>query len=444
MMFTHDINNTKQESILTTIQKLSLFLVFNLFLAGIACQSLQPVGWASLNGGTSGGEGGDTIRISAKSELLRVLNLPQKRIIVISDTLYFDGKRIDVTEGNLTIMGAGRNAVIRNGGFKLDADNMVIRNICFADYYKDGHWDGKGDAGADAISVYGKNIWIDHCELSHGFDGLLDISKEADYITVSWCKFFNHNKVMLIGSKDTDTMSRGHLRTTIHHCWFDGYSTFYDAADKKEYRLTQRMPRARFGDVHVFNNYYEQVADYGIAARFESDVVVENNYFRNLRDPHIIDDIGKGIEDPDLVASGNIYDNTRGAAATHGNAFNPSEFYTCVPDPAELIPAIVMNGAGIFDHPGNTPPVLLNDTVQIRWNEPAKIKPLENDRDVDGDQIRISAILNNPAGSTIVFPDFIDYIPRKDFTGHDTIEYQVIDFEGGTSVSRILINVKNE
>lgn len=441
-MFTSDINHIKQTSIPVNIQKLLLFLVFHLFMAGLT-RAQPPVGWASLNGCTTGGKGGDTIRISTKSELLNVLNLPQKRIIVIADTLFFDGGRIDVTEGNLTIQGAGESALIQNGGLKLDADNIIIRNISFADYYKDGHWDGKGDAGADAISVYGKNIWIDHCEFSHGFDGLVDISKEADYITVSWCKFFNHNKVMLIGSKDTDTISREHLRTTVHHCWFDGYSTFYDSVDMQECRLQQRMPRVRFGDVHVFNNYYEQVADYGVAARLESDVVVENNYFRNLHDPHIIDDVGKGIEDPDLVASGNIYDNTGGDKKINGKAFDPSLFYRYLPDPAEEIPAMVMNGAGKINRQGNTPPVVLSDTVQISENESVDIRPLNNDDDIEGDQLRITAVLNHPSGKVIVFPDFIRYSPEKNFAGDDTIDYQVIDFEGGISSSRIFIHVKN-
>jgi len=422
--------------------KLILFLVFHLFITGLS-RGQQLSGWASLNGGTSGGKGGDTIRISTKSELLNVLNLPHKRIIVIDDTLHFDGKRIDVTEGSLAILGAGNSALIQNGGFKLDADNIIIRNISFADYYVDGHWDGKGDAGADAISVYGKNIWIDHCEFSHGFDGLLDISKEADYITVSWCKFFNHNKVMLIGSKDTDTISRGHLRTTVHHCWFDGYSSFCDSVDMQEYRLQQRMPRVRFGDVHVFNNYYEQVADYGIAARFESDVVVENNYFRNLRDPHIIDDVGKGIEDPDLVASGNIYDNTGGDADVNGKAFNPSAFYTYLSDPANVIPALVMNGAGKLNRQFNNAPVALSDTVEITGYESVDIMPLRNDYDADGDQLRVSAILNHPHGKVIVLPDHIQYRPEKNFNGNDTIDYQIIDFVGGVSNSKIFIHVNN-
>jgi hypothetical protein len=58
---------------------------------------------------------------------------------------------------------------------------------------------------------------------------------------------------------------------------------------------------------------------------------------------------------------------------------------------------------------------------------------------MDGDKMRISAILNNPSGKTIIFPQFIKYVPDKDFTGNDLIEYQVISFEGGVSASKISI-----
>lgn len=441
-MSTSGISRSIQMPVQVSIPLLFTILVFPVLMTGLV-QAQTPIGWASLNGGTTGGKGGDTIIVSSKSELRDVLNLPQKRIILINNTLPFDGERLFINEGNLTVLGAGENAMIQNGGLALDADNIIIRNLSFADYYQDGHWDGKGNAGSDAISVYGKNIWIDHCEFSHGFDGLLDITREADFVTVSWCKFFNHNKVMLIGSRDTDTISREHLRTTIHHCWFDGCSTFYDSVDMKEYRLTQRMPRVRFGDVHVFNNYYEQVGDYGIAARFESDVAIENNYFRNLQDPHIINDIGKGIDDPDLVASGNIYDNTGGNAQVNGKAFNPSAFYSYILDPAIDIPALVMNNAGKFDRQENTPPVGLNDTLHIIRNETIKIKPLNNDYDTDGDELRISGILNYPSGKAVIYPEFIQYKPEEGFPVYDTIDYQIIDFEGGVSSSRIYIDVKN-
>ncbi|MEO3872445.1 hypothetical protein ABGB18_26835 [Nonomuraea sp. B12E4] len=55
-------------------------------------------------------------------------------------------------------------------------NNVMIRNIRFT------------NAEDDSISVTNKahHVWIDHNGLSTGYDGLLDIKRESDYVTVSW------------------------------------------------------------------------------------------------------------------------------------------------------------------------------------------------------------------------------------------------------------------
>jgi len=72
---------------------------------------------------------------------------------------------------------------------------------------------------------------------------LLDITNASDLVTVSWNRFRNHDKTMLIGSSDSASADRGKLRVTFHHNSFES--------------LGQRAPRVRFGQVHVFNNFYE-------------------------------------------------------------------------------------------------------------------------------------------------------------------------------------------
>jgi hypothetical protein len=262
---------------------------------------------------------------------------------------------------------------------------------------------------------------------------------QHDLITISWTRFRNHNKVMLIGSSDRDTICRGFLRVTVHHCWFDGMTSFYDDADKEYYNLTQRMPRVRFGDVHVYNNYYEGVSGYCVAARLESRVVVEKNYFRNLEDPHIIDDVGKGFRDPELVAPGNIYDHTRGKTETAGLAFNPSDHYTYVASDPSEIPALVMNDAGKINRAENTPPEAEDDTIYLTANQDYTFNPLENDRDTDNDSIRIAAILNRPKGEVQVLPGQIKYKPPAGGVPADTIRYQIIDYQGGADDAIILV-----
>ena len=101
-------------------------------------------------------------------------------------------------------------------------------------------------------------------------DGLLDITNASDFVTVSWNRFRNHDKVMLIGSSDSATADRGKLRVTLHHNLFDD--------------IGQRAPRVRFGQVHVYNNYYkiERLPTYGYSwgVGIESAIYAENNFFK--------------------------------------------------------------------------------------------------------------------------------------------------------------------
>jgi pectate lyase len=93
------------------------------------------------------------------------------------------------------------------------------------------------------------------------------------FVTVSWNVFKEHNKTSLVGHSDTHAADRGRLKMTYHHNWFQSDS---------------RLPRVRFGEVHVFNNFYDGVKTYGVASTMDAAVVVEANYFRNVRRPMLV------------------------------------------------------------------------------------------------------------------------------------------------------------
>ncbi|MBN2524602.1 MAG: hypothetical protein JXB24_15130 [Bacteroidales bacterium] len=428
-----------------TLRIFSMIFVFNCIAGSFLIAQIQPIGWASLNGSTIGGYGGDTVEVGNREEFLRALKTNGSRTILIIDTIELKfGERIPVIADNLSIMGKGDAAMIRFGGLKLYGNNIIVQNLSIGHSYTPGRWDGKGEPTTDALTIYGQNIWIDHCDLFRSHDGLLDFSSHkgvaADFVTVSWTRFSDHNKVMLIGSWDGDTICRGHFRITIHHCWFDGSSKFYDNVDNEFYRLKQRLPRVRYGDVHVFNNYYEDIDDYCIAARLESHVVVENNFFRNLNDAHFCEDTGKGIRDPELKAYGNCYENVKGKKESDGEAFNPAEFYDYTVDDPENIPAIVMNGAGKFNKKKNNPPIANNDTLVTIEKRNITIYPLLNDYDPDGDSIRISRIRSDVIKSYEVYPDRIQISPDDtNFQFPVRIEYRIIDFNGDTSNAEIYL-----
>jgi pectate lyase len=110
-------------------------------------------------------------------------------------------------------------------------------------------------------------------------DGELDITNASDLVTVSFNRFFDHDKVMLIGSSDSAAADRGKLRVTLHHNWFRNTG--------------QRTPRVRFGQVDIYNNYYDIGADPGFGyiwgAGIESAIFAENNFFSV--DPSITPDL---------------------------------------------------------------------------------------------------------------------------------------------------------
>jgi pectate lyase len=110
------------------------------------------------------------------------------------------------------------------------------------------------------------------------------------------------------------------------------------------------MPRTRFGQVHVFNNYYSSVGnDFCVGAGIESLVRLEGNFFAGVEDPHQFQDDSSGAQlfVPLTGANANFYGGATSLAApyeTGGDSFNPP--YTFPRDPGAAIPTIVEAGAG--------------------------------------------------------------------------------------------------
>ncbi|ELP63330.1 polysaccharide lyase family 1 protein [Streptomyces turgidiscabies] len=196
---------------------------------------------------------------------------------------------------NTTILGLGSGAVLKGASLQVrKADNVIVRNLelrdaydCFPVWQPNSGGLGDWKTAYDTIWLNGAtHVWVDHVTASdkgHSdadeptyfarnylrHDGLLDITNASDLVTVSWSRFADHDKAMLIGSGDTATGDRWKLRVTLHH---------------NEFRsLTQRAPRVRFGQVHVYNNRY--LIDHGDDYRYsigvstESAVYAENNAF---------------------------------------------------------------------------------------------------------------------------------------------------------------------
>jgi pectate lyase len=123
------------------------------------------------------------------------------------------------------------------------------------------------------------NIWIDHNELfssmaecagagDASFDGLIDLKKGADKVTVSYNYLHDHHKASLNGYSDSDTAVR-HI--TYHHNIFEN--------------IGSRAPLQRGGYSHLLNNYFTKVATSGANIRMSGYALIENNYFDTSKNP---------------------------------------------------------------------------------------------------------------------------------------------------------------
>jgi len=227
---------------------------------------------------------------------------PQERARVASAAAQSARIRMRIPT-NTTIVGLSADARIigawldiRPGSGNNNAvANVIVRNVtledvadCFPAWDPTDGSAGNWNSLYDAISVRNAtHVWIDHNtfrdrvtrderlptyfgRLYQVHDGHVDVTNASDYVTVSWNRILDHDKVMLIGSSDSATTSdRNRLRVTLHHNFIAG--------------VGQRVPRVRFGQVHVYNNFYkvQHLPNYGYSwgVGRESQIYAENNFF---------------------------------------------------------------------------------------------------------------------------------------------------------------------
>ena len=231
------------------------------------------VGWAAQAGGTTGGAGGTTVTVSTFADFRTQAQSAGAKTILVNGMI--SGSGMVEVAANKTIRGVGANSGF--SGTTLNIEDMAPANVIIQNL------NIRGVRGTDAIQIENAtHIWIDHNTLSSTiednpdfYDGMLDITHAADYITVSWNVIRNHWKTSLVGHSDGNSgEDRGHLRVTYHHNWFD--------------RTFERSPRVRFGEtVHVFNNYYSNInnntSSYAIASTMDAGLLVEGNVFENVQ-----------------------------------------------------------------------------------------------------------------------------------------------------------------
>ncbi|HRU15145.1 MAG TPA: LamG domain-containing protein [Anaerohalosphaeraceae bacterium] len=352
----------------------SLFVFVILLCPPSLALDAEPVGWAAIAGGTTGGQGGQIVTVTSKAEFISAVSGDTPRIVQVVGTIHGD-YNIPNVGSNKTIVGIGYDARIVGFSVKVtDVDNVIIRNLTF-----------QGAMPQDGlICRRATHVWIDHCTFLDAADGLCDITDQCDYVTVSWCRFYNtgrvnpHRFACLVGSTDNNPTDAGKLNVTWHHNWWGR-------------NIDQRMPRGRYGKNHVFNNYYSCTGNfYCIGGSWGFKALLENNYFDHvnnpMRDAGNIDVGSEGTYTVEIKSVGNIFDGCTGSKSTYGNTFVPPYTYTL--EPAGDIPSIVTEGAGST--------VLLGDPAL--WPTQATV-PSPADGEYNA---AVSSILTWHAGSTAV------------------------------------------
>lgn len=311
------------------------------------------VGFASLNGGTTGGEGGQEVTVVNLEQFKKYVSEKDAtpRIIYVKGTLEgAGGGEIVAIGSNKSIIGIGQSGKVSKVQFYLkNSKNIIIKNVFFT---MENSTLG-GDADCISIATTGsakcQNIWIDHCTFDNNlspianpsasvkdkYDGLLDIKKNSEYITISWCVFKNHYKGILVGYTATDTYDR---KITMHHNSF--------------INISSRTPSFRGGTAHIYNNYWEGSYDSsthkyfstGVNCRESACLYVESNYFKNMNKT-----VYCAIEDVTVEGyafyQNNKFENSNSETVNTCNSFTPP--YTVSIDDASDIPSIVTQYAGI-------------------------------------------------------------------------------------------------
>jgi pectate lyase len=252
-----------------------------------------------------------------------------------------DRVRINVGS-NTTIVGLP-GAVLDGVLLRMNGvSNVIIRNIehrdahdCFPEWSPTDGATGNWNAEYDNIWVRNTHhVWIDHNTFTDAdnpdsaqpvyfgrpyqvHDGQVDITNGADLVTLSFNRFTNHDKTMLIGSTNTPGVDVGRLRVTLHHNVFD--------------ENVQRLPRVRFGQVDVYNNYYRipgEPFEYAWGVGVQSAIYAQNNFFA----------LGADVDAADLIFDwGGTVITERGTwvsrSGARGGPANVLEAYNAAHDP---------------------------------------------------------------------------------------------------------------
>ena len=201
---------------------------------------------------------------------------------------------------NVTFEGVGDDATLYTAGVAaFQSSSIEVRNLGLMNW--GGGKDGDGITLKESVGV-----WVHNNDIFYGNagsdgdqakgDGSMDLKDNSQYVTISYNHFWDSGKMSLCGMKSES----GENWITYHHNWFD--------------HSDSRHPRIRTMSVHVYNNYYDGNAKYGVGAAKDSEAFVEANYFRNCPYPML-----SSMQGSDVLAGGIFSSENGGVLKAYNN-----------------------------------------------------------------------------------------------------------------------------
>lgn len=316
-----------------------------------------PVGWGTVGGTITGSGNKNAVTVTSAADLVKAMSGTDAKTIYVKGTLVFSGQLAVQNAANKTVYGlpgsvlsnpVHTGSVDKTGILMIkNSRNIILRNLTFK--------------GAGAYDIDGKDnltlqncqyMWVDHCDFQDGVDGNFDANNGSDNISVTWCRFRYLIKPWAGGSGGSDkhcfsdlwggsdkniSKDGGKLNTTFANCWWDE-------------GCIERMPRVRFGKIHIVNCLYSSsVASYCIGAAYRSNIYVENTAFTSRaaqKNPWAVKATSSGYKDYNITVKG-----CYGASDTQSRSgsqafFNPYSYYKYTPYAANLVESVVKSGAG--------------------------------------------------------------------------------------------------
>lgn len=202
----------------------------------------------------------------------------------------------------VTIEGVGHDATLYGAGVAaFTSDYIEVANLGLM------KWGGGKDGDGISLKKDGY-VWVHNNDVFYGDagsdgdqvkgDGSMDLKDDSNHVTIAYNHFWDSGKMSLCGMKSES----GPNYITYHHNWFD--------------HSDSRHPRIRTMTVHVYNNYFDGNAKYGVGVTTGASCFVEGNFFRNAHDPMMSSKQGT-----DAQGSGTFSGEKGGVIKAYNNEF---------------------------------------------------------------------------------------------------------------------------